>query len=107
MPGSTRRLWRTQYVPALIARGALAGDGNGWLGRQFEIERALLGASGHTELHRWLYWLTTLGQHATYPNAAIALATGGTSWALHLVTAVPLLMLGAGLLAGRIARRWE
>lgn len=43
VPGSSPKVWRTDYVPSLIAAGALHKRGRGWLGRRSDIEAALLG----------------------------------------------------------------
>jgi len=117
VPGSNERRWRDEYIPKLVAAGALIQDAEAWLGRATEIEAVLLERFPHepigietqrgSELHQLLGWLRILADHSTYPYASIALATGAVSAALHLVTATPLLVLGVGLLAGRIARQFE
>lgn len=44
VPGSTRKLWLTSWVPALVKAGALVKRGKGWLGRSGAIEAGLLAA---------------------------------------------------------------
>jgi len=43
VPGSRRAPWLRNLVPELIAQGALVKKGKAWLGRQLDIEAALLG----------------------------------------------------------------
>jgi len=115
VPGSTPARWKRDYLPKLVARGTLVADVDAWLGRLGEIEAALLErprdkqAHGPTEtgLHAALAWLRTLRAHATYPNAAIALAIGVTSMPLDWSASTPLIVLGTGLLAGRVAKGFE
>lgn len=42
VPGSTRKLWLTSLVPALITAGVLRKSGKSWFGRRSEIERVLM-----------------------------------------------------------------
>lgn len=116
MPGSTASCWQRNYIPRLVADGVLVADTDGWLGRWAEIEAALLKRSPTSDvaafkdapnLDRILAWLRVLAASATYPTAATALATGTVSLAFNLVIAIPLLVVGAGLLAGRVAKALE
>lgn len=42
VPGSTRRLWLTRWIPELVAAGVLVKRGKSWLGVRSEIVNALL-----------------------------------------------------------------
>jgi hypothetical protein len=115
VPGTTSGCWKRDYLPKLLARRILVADRDAWLGRRGEIEAALLErqydmrAGDETEagLHSALAWLRTLRAHATYPNAAITLAIGVTSALVNWGVSAPLIVLGMGLLAGRIAKDFE
>lgn len=45
VPGSSRKLWLTRLVPALVAAGVLRKIGKSWVGRQSAIETVLLGGA--------------------------------------------------------------
>ncbi len=42
VPGSTRKLWLTRWIPDLVRIGVLCKAGKAWLGRRSSIEAALL-----------------------------------------------------------------
>jgi hypothetical protein len=41
VPGSTRKLWLTQWVPSLMKAGVLRKLGRAWIARRAAIEAAL------------------------------------------------------------------
>ena len=47
IPGSTRKVWLTRWIPALVKTKAMRKIGKSWAGRRADIERWLLtGAVG-------------------------------------------------------------
>jgi len=115
-PHSSQAAWERLYLPQLVDRGTLIPRDQGWVGHRAAIEAALTNLEDQERAESVITsagvqlcfsWLRLIEANATYPRAAIALATGGMSAALNWGASGPLLVLGAGLLAGRLARYVE